>query len=350
MKKYLLSFSIAATFLVSACGNKQESSGIPSVDEEIPVKLMILAKTQTGSSISASGTFTTDDETFLSFKTGGVISRIFVKEGDKITKGQVLASLDATEIAAAVQQARLAQDKAKRDYDRVQNLYRDSVATLEQLQNAATGKRIAEEQFRAASFNLTFSEIRAAADGVVLRKMVNQGQVVGSGMPVLQTSSKGNADWLLKVSVSDREWSAVNLNDSAMITADALPNQKLKGYVSGKSENADAVTGSFTIELKLVNGKELNIASGMFGKATLFSKNKRNEWVIPYEALLDGNGNNGFVFVTNDKKKVKRVPVIISGIKNNTVTISEGLFGYKYLVTSGSAYLMDQSAISATFE
>jgi multidrug efflux pump subunit AcrA (membrane-fusion protein) len=101
-----------------------------------------------------------------------------VKEGDAIKKGQVLAVLDLTEINAQVTQATLAFEKAERDYKRLSNLYRDSVVTLEQFQNAGTGLDIAREQLTAARFNRTFSEIRASENGYILRKFVNEGQVI----------------------------------------------------------------------------------------------------------------------------------------------------------------------------
>lgn len=344
MRNFIL-FSLLTTIFLAACGTHEQKNSIPKMDEPIPVKLTELNKSGSQQFIHASGAFTTDDETMFSFKTGGVISKIYVKEGDKISKGQILASLDVTEIAANVNQAQLAFEKASRDYERVQNLYRDSVATLEQLQNSKTGKEIAEQQLASANFNLSFSEIRAKADGVVLRKMANAGQVVGPGVPVLQTSSKGQSDWLLKVAVSDQEWAMISLHDSVKIMSDGFKGKTVPGFVSAKSENADPMTGSFTIEIKVIDGKKLSIASGMFGKATIMTTSPIVGWHIPYDALMDGNGGTGFVFVTNDRKKVMKVPVVILGIEKEWVTISQGLESYQYLVTSGSAYLTDGSNI-----
>lgn len=339
-------FALTAVLMFSACSENHESQNKLNDENSIPVELLPLEKSESGNILPVSGTFTTDDETMLSFKTGGLVSNIYVKEGDKISKGQLLASLDVTEIAAAVQQAQLAVDKATRDFQRAQNLYNDSVAALEQLQNAQTAKDMAIRQLTAAQFNLTYSQIRAKADGVIMRKLANQGQVVGPGIPVLQTSSKGSVDWLLKVAVSDREWSDIRIRDSAMIFADVFDGKTITGFVSSKSENADPFTGSFSVEIKLVDGKNLNLASGMFGKAEIHSSSKKSGWTIPYEALLDGNGTNGFVFVTNDKLKVLKVPVKISKLQNDSVVIGSGLESYKFLVTSGSAYLTDQSLIT----
>ena len=75
---------------------------------------------------------------------------MLVKEGDRVKKGQLLDTLKSTEIAAQVQQVNLALEKAQRDYQRASKLYKDSVATLEQLQNAKTGVDIARQNLQQA--------------------------------------------------------------------------------------------------------------------------------------------------------------------------------------------------------
>ena len=134
---YSLLFTIAAGIIVLvACNGKaQDNAVIP--EDTIPVKIIELQQQSSQAPIQASGQFTTDDETSLSFKTGGIVNRIFVKEGDAVTKGQVLATLNLTEISAQVQQATLSYEKAKRDYERANALYKDSVSTLEQLHAVA---------------------------------------------------------------------------------------------------------------------------------------------------------------------------------------------------------------------
>ena len=72
---------------------------------------------------------------------------------------------------------------------------------------------------------------------------------------------------------------------------------------------------------------------------------KKLVWQIPYDALLDGNADNGFVFVTNDNINALKVPVTIDGIDGKNILVSKGLDEYKSLIVSGSAYLTDKSAI-----
>jgi len=346
IKSIIIGLSLITTFLLSGCGKKEEEkTTVPKLTEEIPVKVMDLTKTDVAGTIHSSGQFTTDDETLLSFKTGGVINKIYVKEGDLVKKGEVLATLDLTEISAQVNQAQIGLDKANRDYKRVENLFKDSVATLEQLQNTKSGLEIAQQQLAGAKFNLSYSEIRATHDGVVLKKIAQEGQIVGSGMPVIQTSGKGQCDWILRVALSDKEWALTTLNDKARVEIEALGLKTIDGYVYSKSENADPMTGSFSIDIKLNNARSLNVASGMFGKAEITTKQKNNVWKIPYEAILDGNANEGFVFVSNDEKTAIKTPVTLGTIDKNSVLVTEGLSGFKSLIVSGSAYLTDKSTI-----
>jgi RND family efflux transporter MFP subunit len=344
----ILAISTLSVLLLSGCGKGPEDPPQPKSIEAIPVKVIYLSKAEVTGSIQSSGQFTTDDETILSFKTGGIVDRIYVKEGDRIRKGQLLATLDLTEISSQVNQSQIAFEKSARDYDRVENLRKDSVATLEQLQNSKTGLELAKQQLAAAKFNLQYSKIRATHDGVILQKLANEGQIVGPGMPVLQTSSKGRTDWILRVAVSDKEWASIKLDDKATIQVEALNICDMPAYVSSKAENADQMTGSFSVDLKLNNARDLNIASGMFGKAKIMLSQKSLVWQIPYDALLDGNADQGFVFVTNDNMHAFKVPVTIDGINGQNVLISDGLDEYKSVIVSGSAYLTDKSVIKVT--
>lgn len=339
---YLL---IIAVGILQACNSSEgrNENQAPKTDT-IPVRVMALSKEESSPVIQTSGLFTTDDETNLAFKTGGIIEKIYVNEGDAIRKGQLLATIDLTEIEAQVAQARLSYEKAKRDFQRVENLYKDSVATLEQFQNARTGMEVASRQLEAANFNRSYSEIRAVNNGFVLRKMASEGQVISSGTTVFQTNGAGQGKWILKTGVSDREWASVNVGDKATVTTDALATKTFDAVVTRKSEGTDALNGSFTLELTL-KSPGAGLASGLFGKATIVGSRKQNVWKIPYDALLDGNAQSGYVFVTDDEKVARKVPVVVGSIEKNEVVIQAGLENAHSLIISGSAYLKDSSAI-----
>ena len=159
-----LAFLIAATIIVS-CGKKhtENSSGLSA--ETIAVKTVPVKSNDAPAVITATGLITTANEARYAFKIGGVIEKIYVSEGQFFKRGQLLASLKLTEINAQLSQASLAYEKAKRDYTRADNLYKDSVATLEQLQNAKTGVDIAAKTVDAVVFNKKFAYIYAEEIG-----------------------------------------------------------------------------------------------------------------------------------------------------------------------------------------
>jgi RND family efflux transporter MFP subunit len=346
--KTLLVVTVVSTvsIMVQSCtDSKGNNHTIPKSNESIPVKVIQLEKSSGTNVITASGKLTTNDETILSFKIGGVVATVLVKEGDPVKKGQLIAKLNPIEINSQVSQAKQGFEKALRDFNRVTNLYRDSVATLEQLQNAETASALAKEQYDAAVFNRSYSEIHAPANGYVLKKFVNEGQVVGVGDPILQTNGAADGHWILKIGVSDKQWSAIQLNTKASVTVDAFPGRTFEASVIRKSETSDPQTGIFTIELN-VNNQDAKFASGMFGAAKLSSNTTQTSWSVPYDAVLDASDNEGFVFITNDNTTAIKQAVTIESFNNESIRISKGLESARALIVSGSAYLSDQSTIT----
>ncbi|WP_057940358.1 efflux RND transporter periplasmic adaptor subunit [Algoriphagus resistens] len=346
MKNFTNLFSVLLLAGIAySCSQAETKSLLPSKGEVIPVNIQPLEKGSYSIPIPTSGNFTTKNETILSFKVGGIISKINVEEGEKVVKGQLLATLNLTEIQSGLDQSKIGLEKAKRDFERVARLYTDSVATLEQKQNSETALGIAEQQVKAAAFNLEYSQIRANQSGFVLTKFVNEGQQVTSGAPVLQINGNNADAWVFRTSVNDQNWSSISLGDSASLTTDTEENRSFSGKIVRKSQAADPATGAFWIEISPDNPGEIKLASGMFGRATIFPSNQIEAWEIPYESLLDAQGDQGYVFVSKDKKTAEKVSVKLGKISPQSVQVTEGLAGYPHLIISGSAYLTDQSQI-----
>lgn len=324
--------------------SKGGNTTIPKSSEPTPVRVISLEKELFESVIVTSGRIATDDETLLGFKVGGVVRNVLVNEGDAVRKGQVLATLDLTEINSTLSQAQIGFEKAERDLKRARNLYRDSVATLEQLQNAETAYEVAQEQLKAVAFNRNFAEIHAPHNGFVLKKFVNPGQVVGIGDPVLKTNGAGNGKWIIKTGVSDRQWAAIAINDVARITIDAFEGEEFVGKVIRKSETSDPATGSFVVEVA-IEGNKHKLATGMFGSVRILSGRKSHSWNLPYDAVLEANGEEGFVFITLDNKTAIKRTVRIGSFNNETIRVTAGLEDARTIVVAGSAYLTDQSPI-----
>lgn len=336
----------ALLMLMAACGGKTAETKKPVTDNVIPVVVASIDTANGSNTIAASGLITSANDAKLSFKIGGVIDAISVQEGQAVRKGQLLASLNSTEISAQVQQAQISLEKAQRDYQRASSLYKDSVVTLEQLQNSKTGLDIARQSLQQVSFNRQYANIYAPADGFIIKKVHNAGEVTGPGIPVVIMGLLGsNSQWVLRAGVADREWAVIETGNKATVTTDAFPGKTFNAVVSRKASSADPASGSFEIEL-VIDMQDLKPAAGMFGQAMITPFKRVKASTIPYDALLEANGNKGFVFVTDDMKTVQRVEVTISSIEKDRVLIADGLNGHAYVVISGSPYLTNGSAIS----
>ncbi len=340
---HILAFG--SLLILAACGTK----GNPLKSEiplgQIPVKIWNIEIFEGLIPLHGSGKFTTDDEIILSFKTGGIISEVFVSEGDLVKKGQVLATLDMTEINTGVAQAQLVYEKALRNFERTGRLLADSVATLEQVQNSKTALDLAGQTLAAVNFNKAYSLIRAPKEGYVLKKFANAGQQVSAGSAVVQINGTAKGSWKLKVAMSDKDWAAISEGNSATIQTAVEADKNHAATVVQKTKLADPMTGAYVVELEFLENEPEFLASGMFGSAIIFTKTKQISWNIPFEALLDANGGHGFVFITEDGLKAKKITVKTGSIFHDRIQILEGLENYSQLIISGSAYLTDQSPI-----
>ena len=345
MKKIQLLPLAAAILFLYSCKHDEKAKIAFKVADIIPVKTSAVSALALPKKINATGLVSTENEAKYSFKIGGVISRVFVEEGQFFRKGQLLATLNSTEIAAGVTQSGLDVEKAQRDYERAVNLYKDSVYTLEQLQNTKTALDIAQKAKEAVAFNEHYSKIYAASDGFVSQKIASEGEVIGPGMPVIAINeTQKNNNYLLKVGVTDREWASINPGQMATVTLDGYADKKIDAYVFRKSQAADPTLGSFQIELKL-KLNDIKPAVGMFGKAEISTSQDENVKVIPYASLVEADGDKAFVFAPDGANKVRKIPVTIAKIDNQQVYLREGLDGVKEIVISNSAYLNEKSTI-----
>lgn len=349
MKKFFLTPLMLAglAFILITCKREAKKEDTTSqLDEStIAVAVMPVHQGTYDVPVISSGLISTETESKLSFKVGGIISRIYVEEGQSVSKGALLASLDLTEINAQVSQAKNNLEKTKRDLERGQRLYKDSAATLEQMQNLQTAYDVANENFTIASFNKQFATIHANTSGRIIRKFVNEGEQVSSGSPVLMMNSSGQNNWIVKIGLPDVDWVRVKKGDRARIFLDAYPNEVFDGEVSLINEGSDQLNGLYHAEIKVhANGHKL--ASGLFAKVEILTQNSRSLHGVPIEAIVEGKGKNAFVFVpSHDRKSVKKIPVVVAYITGDSAIISKGLENVKEVITSGSAFLTEFSTI-----
>ncbi len=347
MKKIAI---IAITLIIIGCKPdnapaEDQLNNVPAAPNVIPVTVSTVESITSPVTINTTGLVKTNSTTKYAFKIGGVIEKLYVDEGDRIKKGQLLATLRMDEIEAQFQQANLGLEKAQRDYSRVSNLYQDSIATLEDFQNVKTQLDIAARSLEQVKFNKDFAKIRATNNGYVITKLTNPGEVIGPGTPAFITNdatrSKG---YVLECTVNDRQWAQINVSDNCKITLDAYPDQEINGKITSKSAQADPVSGAFRIEVSLSNSKS-QLATGMYGKVSITTDESTSNVAIDYAALVEANGKDGHVYIPAENDKVSKTKIRISQITKDKVLISSGLSAGQQVIIGNSAFLSPQSTI-----
>jgi len=328
-----------------ACSKDQKETPTSLAKEQvIPVTQSTAREVSQSTIIRTTGLIKAGSTTKYAFKIGGVVQSLYVDEGDRIKKGQLLATLYQDEIDAQYQQAQLAEEKARRDFARVETLYQDSIATLENYQNVKTQLEVAQKTKDQLRFNKQYARVYANADGYIIRKLSNVGEVVGPGSPIFisndATNSKG---YVLECTVNDRQWVQLAKGDKGEITLDAYPGVKIQGTVDNKSVQADPVSGAFRVEVKLSPVRQ-DLATGMYGRVDIITKESSSAVAIPYQALVQANGNIGYVYLSNSGK-VERRKVVVLDIQSDQVLLASGITAGESVIVGNSAFLSPKSQI-----
>lgn len=327
---------IISALLLAGCTGRQA----PVIAEEItPVRVTPVLQKDMSIPVHSSGILAPSEEIRLSFKTGGIITRITAGEGQTVKKGTLLASLDLSEISSAVSQARNGYEKALRDFTRADNLYRDSVATLEQRQNAATALEVAKSTLDVAGFNLRHSSIVAPADGIILKQLAKQDELIAPGYPVFLFGSSGKA-WKIKTGLADRDVVIVSPGDSAIVHFDAHPSVIFRAVVAEIGGMADPYTGTYETEL-LLEPSEYRLAAGFVGSVDIFPSEKETFTVVPVGSITEADGFRGVVYAVTDSSTAQKIRVNIEGMPGESAAVS-GIPGHiKEVVSEGAAYLKE---------
>jgi RND family efflux transporter MFP subunit len=346
--------ALSTTLLLAGCGKEGNAQVAAVVDTAVPVRVTNLGGdgAPPTSAITVPGTLAGKEEVALAFKIGGVISRIAVDPGQSVRAGQVLAELRPTEIAAQVATAQESRRKAERDLARVTRLYADSVATLEQLQDARTGLEVANNAARIAQFNADYAVIRAPGDGIVLARMAEPGQVIEPGRTVLNVRRSGRG-MIARIGLPDRDAVRVMLGDTAVVAFDAIPGKRFAARVTQRAAASSAGSGDYALEVTLSDAAG-TLPSGLVARVTVFPRSTAatvsSRIFVPLDALVDADADSAAVFVLRaDGNSVSRRQLkltdVAESLQTAVVPVVSGLDGSERIVIAGMSRLIDGSRV-----
>lgn len=362
---------LGVALLLAGCGadadpNPYSSTDTASTDtaspdpvpvSPVPVSIAYARAADHPLPIETSGRLASKAEIPLAFKIGGVVDRVLVDEGDRVRQGQTLARLDLSEIEARVTEAESALQKARRDLQRTRQLQRDSVATLEELQNARTAVDIAEARLQAARFNQRHAVITAPESGRILRRSAEDGQTISPGAPVFVLGATGRG-FILRSGLAGRDVVRVSLGDSATVTLHALPDTTFAATVTEIADAATPQTGTYEVELRLDAPSAASadrLKSGFVGAVRVIPRGPARHVSIPARAIAEGRGRSAVVYTVDAPSSAssgatasdtlttaRRRTVTLLALRDSTAAV-QGLAPGTPVITAGTATLSPRS-------
>lgn len=304
-----------------------------------PVRVAEVRQEMRGEPIRTSGRLAPKRQAHLSFKTGGLVADLLADEGDRVKAGQVLARLDLSEIDARVRAARSALAKAERDVARLEALFRDSVATLEQVQDARTARDVARAEWDVAAFNRRHSEIVAPAAGRILERRAEVGELVTPGQAIFVFGAEHG--WVVRAGIADRDVVRLRPGDRAEVHFDAFPGRIFEGRLTEIGDAADPRTGTFEIEVT-VDDPGHRLKAGFVAGLALYPAATAPVTLVPVAALVEAEGETGVVYTLDATgRRVAHRTVRIAALLGDSLSIHAGLEAGERVVTDGAAYLHD---------
>lgn len=308
LKWRLARVSLIAGLLVPGVSNGQG----PERKEGPPPALVEVAtviEKEVVSRITLIGTGEPWLETVVAAQEAGVVSKMHVEEGDRVKKGQLLCEQDTTQLKLeleesqyAISEAKILRNKAKREFERQERLYKINTVSEKAYEDArfnydASRKKV--NQLRAARKNLEDQlrkkQVKAPISGYVVKRECEIGAWMGEGDPAVTLVVPDPIIFL--VQVPERYVPSLKTGNRVEVTFDALPGKGFQGEIDAVIIKAETAARTFPVRIKISN-PEGAIKPGMLGRATLPVGDPRKAILVPKDALvLSGNGKVVFVVI-----------------------------------------------------
>jgi RND family efflux transporter MFP subunit len=328
-----------------------------------PVKVYKVKKQKISEKLVYTATIEPWKKQAITPEVSGKIARIYVAEGDRVSRGQLLAELDTQSIRLQLQQAEAALAAAKanledaqKNFDRMDRLFKEKAVSEQQyeksrlaLEAARAQRDQAEAAVNLAKHALDVSIMKAPFDGVIASKNAEEGDVINPMMGGL-TATAGVVTLVnyskvkVKIDVSSDDIKKIARGQKVYVQSYDIPGQKFEGEITVVNSSADPQTKKFRVEA-LVNNPELVLKPGTFGQVIIEVVSKEDALAVPQRALL----GNWYVMVTEGNKAVRRNVTI--GLKNtDLVEITSGLKEGELVIVEGNFGLADGSQVEVEGE
>ncbi|VAV86269.1 Probable Co/Zn/Cd efflux system membrane fusion protein [hydrothermal vent metagenome] len=326
------------------CSDKKETA----IDNSDAVNVTIATPSSQkgGAFFSASGQIETEQFANISTRMMGYVSKIHVKVGDKVKKGQLLININNSDIEAkraqanaGLNQAEAAFNIAEKDFKRFKKLYEQNSASQKEFDDITMRYEITKAQVESAkqmkneiNAMLSYSNIKAPFGGIITSKSINEGDMANPGRPLFSLEAQGK--YVATALVPETE--IVHINNGDMVEVFIKSSgEKLIGTVSEVSISSQNTGGQYLVKISLVNDNTIKLLSGMFVSTNFSIKNGvNNNITIPKSALINKGQLTGIYTVSKSDTAILRW-LKLGKISGDQVEVLTGLSkDEKYIVSA----------------
>ena len=358
MRKQAIAILIVASIVFISCGGdkKEQVASLPA----IPVKVAGISDNNTSPYVSASGKIEAENSANLSTRMMGYVTKVNVKVGQKVSQGQLLVSVNNTDLQAkkaqvnaSITQAQAGYNNAKKDYDRFVNLFAQQSASQKELDDmtaryemAKAGLEAAKQMRNEINAQFAYSNISAPFSGVVTNTFVKEGDMANPGMPLV--SIEGAKKLQVTAMVSESDIALITQGMKVNVLVKSI-NQEVEGKVSEISLSAKNTGGQYLVKIDL-NKSESKILSGMFVNVQFPVEKKENVKVsdkvlIPVTALVKEGQLTGVYTIGSGNVAILRW-LRIGKTFGDQVEVLSGLSANEQYIVSADGKLFNGAKVS----
>lgn len=360
MKKYsLLLIALASVFMLNSCGKDRKE--ITENTPAIPVKVSGNTISTNPSFVTASGKIEAENSANVSTRMMGYVTKVHVKVGQKVNAGQLLVSINNTDlqakkaqVEASILQATAAFNNAKKDYERFTALFNQQSASQKELDDMTSRYEMAKAGLEAAKqmrnevvAQFGYSNITAPFSGEVTNTFVKEGDMANPGMPLVSIEGAS----LLQVTAMVSESDIANIqNGMAVKVLVKSINKTVAGKVTEVSSSAKNTGGQYLVKINLTQTDKA-ILSGMFvnvqfplPKKTL-TTDTTDKVLVPESALVKQGQLTGIYTVGNGNTAILRW-LRIGKTFDNQVEVLSGLSAEEPYIVSAEGKLFNGAKVS----
>ncbi len=380
MKKRILAALLAASMaLCAGCGSQSDDT---AEDDQTPsgtaVEVTEVTQGAMSTEYSVNGKVAADNEVQVFPMLAGQVLTLSVSEGDKVSKGQTLLSVDTSTVTStmsslresynatktatdkAIENAQISVQQAQLAVENTEALLEAGAAAEQDLTKAKQGLEQAQAgvaQARAQQA-ASLAQIQASMDqinkqaslgtvtapcaGTVTTVNVVQGGMASSAQPAVVIAEDSRVK--IKASVSEDVFAGLHVGDSAGVQISVLSDEVKTAKILSLPAAANQQTNLYDVSVSVPDGTDPAI--GSFATVIFYTDRRENTLSVPTECVLTGNDNERYLFTVDEGGTTAKRVTVETGLVGKTQTeITSGLTAGDRVVTKGQSYLSDGSAV-----